>query len=60
MHLTPLDGGVRTEASFEIDFEAQGLAKPLALLARRGARQEVPRDLAGLKRRLEGRRALSD
>jgi carbon monoxide dehydrogenase subunit G len=54
VHLTPLEGGARTEARFEIDFEARGPAKPLALLARRGARREIPRDLAELKRRLEG------
>jgi Polyketide cyclase / dehydrase and lipid transport len=53
IHLTPLEGGARTEASFEIDFEARGVAKPLAFIARLGARREVPRDLARLKRRLE-------
>jgi uncharacterized protein YndB with AHSA1/START domain len=56
MHLTPLEGGAHTEARFEIDFEARGPAKPLAFLARRGAREEIPRDLAELKRRLEDER----
>jgi hypothetical protein len=41
--------------SFEIDFEARGLAKLIAPLARRGARHEIPRDLNQLKAQLESR-----
>ena len=54
MTFVPVDDGSKTRVSFEIDFEAKGLAKLIAAFARRGAREEVPRDLAQLKRNLEG------
>jgi hypothetical protein len=38
-----------------MDFDARGLAKLIAPLARRGARNEIPRDLQQLKARLESR-----
>jgi uncharacterized protein YndB with AHSA1/START domain len=50
---TPLEGGTKTSVTFEIDFEAQGLRKIMAILARRATRNEVPRDLARLKQLLE-------
>lgn len=53
MTFVPVEGGSKTRASFEIDFEARGIAKLMAAFARRGARVEVPRDLAQLKRKLE-------
>jgi len=55
MRFTPLAQGAATMVSFEIDFEARGLAKLIAPLARRGARNEIPRDLTQLKARLESR-----
>ncbi len=53
MTFAPLDGGARTKASFEIDFEAHGFGKLIAAFARHGANREVPRDLARLKEQLE-------
>ena len=53
MTFTPLDGGTKTSATFEIDFEAQGLKKIMAISARRATGNEVPRDLARLKQQLE-------
>jgi carbon monoxide dehydrogenase subunit G len=55
MRFTPLAQGAATMVSFEIDFEARGLAKLIAPLARRGARNEIPRDLQQLKAQLESR-----
>ena len=55
MRFTPLAQGAATMVSFEMDFEARGLAKLIAPLARRGARNEIPRDLKQLKARLESR-----
>jgi uncharacterized protein YndB with AHSA1/START domain len=55
MQFTPLAQGAATMVSFEIDFEACGLGKLIAPLARRGARNEIPRDLQQLKARLESR-----
>lgn len=53
MHFTPTDNGNGTTVAFQIDFQATGLARLFTPLARRGARREVPRDLAKLKRKLE-------
>ena len=55
MRFTPLAQGAATMVSFEIDFEARGLAKLIAPLARRGAWHEIPRDLKQLKAQLESR-----
>ena len=55
MRFTPLAQGAATMVSFEMDFEARGLAKLIAPLARRGARSEIPRDLTQLKAQLESR-----
>jgi carbon monoxide dehydrogenase subunit G len=55
MRFTPLAQGAATMVSFEMDFEARGLAKLIAPLARRGARNEIPRDLKQLKAQLESR-----
>jgi carbon monoxide dehydrogenase subunit G len=55
MRFTPLAQGAATMVSFEIDFEARGLGKLIAPLARRGARNEIPRDLQRLKAQLESR-----
>ncbi len=55
MRFTPLAEGAATLVSFEIDFQARGLAKLIAPLERRGARNEIPRDLQQLKVQLESR-----
>jgi len=55
MHFTPTDNGTSTTVAFQIDFQATGLARLFAPLARLGARREVPHDLAKLKRKLEER-----
>ena len=55
MRFTPLAQGAATMVRFEIDFEARGLGKLIAPLARRGARNEIPRDLQQLKAQLESR-----
>jgi Polyketide cyclase / dehydrase and lipid transport len=55
MRFTPLAQGAATMVSFEIGFEARGLAKLIAPLARRGARSDIPRDLRQLKTQLESR-----
>ena len=55
MTFTRLDGGRRTRAVFEMEFEGHGLGWLLVPLARRGAPSQIEGDLAGLKRRLETR-----
>jgi uncharacterized protein YndB with AHSA1/START domain len=55
IRFTPLAHGAATKVSFEIDFEARGLGKLIAPLARRSARNEIPRDLQQLKAQLESR-----
>jgi uncharacterized protein YndB with AHSA1/START domain len=55
MRFTPLARGTATTVTFEIDFEARGLGKLIAPLARRGARNQIPRDLQQLKAQLESR-----
>jgi hypothetical protein len=53
MTLTPLDGATRTQVVIDVDFQTSGIGKLFGLLARRGARKEVPRDAEHLKQRLE-------
>jgi uncharacterized protein YndB with AHSA1/START domain len=53
MTFAPLDGGARTRVDWQIDFEGRGIGKLMALMARRGARIELPRDLEQLRGRLE-------
>jgi uncharacterized protein YndB with AHSA1/START domain len=48
-----LGGANATRVEIAIDFETSGIARPLAILARRDARKQVPRELAALKQRLE-------
>lgn len=47
------DGGAATIVGFTIDFEGRGIGRIFAPMARRGARDEIPPDLATLKRILE-------
>jgi uncharacterized protein YndB with AHSA1/START domain len=55
MRFTPTGHGTSTTVAFQIDFQGTGFARLLVPLARLGARREIPRDLAKLKHRLEGR-----
>jgi uncharacterized protein YndB with AHSA1/START domain len=49
-----LDGGARSQVTIELDFEAHGLGKLLVpLVVRRQAREEMPKNLRNLKKRLE-------
>jgi uncharacterized protein YndB with AHSA1/START domain len=52
----PLDDGARSRVTIVLGFESRGIGKlllPLALLARRQARSEIPRNMQLLKQRLE-------
>jgi len=51
---TPVDQGKRTHIDYGIWFESHGIGKLIGMLARQGARKEVPDSLALLKKRLEG------
>ena len=53
MRFSPINGGSETHVEFEIDFRGRGAGTILALLARRDARKQVPRELAQLRARLE-------
>lgn len=53
--LEPFDGGSRSRFTIELTLVGRGIGKLFALLARRSARKQVPRDLLRLKRILEGR-----
>lgn len=53
MRLSPSNGGAETHVELEIDFVGRGAGKILALLARRDARKQVPRELQQLRHRLE-------
>jgi uncharacterized protein YndB with AHSA1/START domain len=57
MRFNPIDGGSQTQVDFEIDFRGRGAGTILALLARRDARKQIPRELAQLRARLEPSRA---
>jgi uncharacterized protein YndB with AHSA1/START domain len=54
MTLTPLEDATRTQVEIEVGFQTFGIGKLFGVLARRGARQEVPKDGEHLKDRLEG------
>lgn len=50
---TPADQGTRTHLDYGIWFEGHGFGKLIGILARVGARKDVPDSLALLKKRLE-------
>ena len=55
-NVEPLDEGARSRVTIILGFESHGIGKlllPLALLARRQARSEMPRNMQLLKQRLE-------
>ena len=54
--IEPLDGGSRSRFTLELTLAGRGIGRLFALLARRSARQQVPRDQLRLKRVLEGSR----
>ncbi|MEA2278011.1 MAG: hypothetical protein QOC78_2971 [Solirubrobacteraceae bacterium] len=56
MTFSPLDGGQRTRADFQIEFKGHGIGVLFAPLVRRSAPEQVRSDLANLKRRLEADR----
>jgi uncharacterized protein YndB with AHSA1/START domain len=50
----PLDGEARSRVTIELDFEGHGLGKLLVpLVVRRQAQREMPRNMQGLRERLE-------
>ena len=51
--LAEADGGASTHLDYSIWFEGRGIGKVIRLLARQGARKEVPASLALLKERVE-------
>ncbi len=51
----PLDNGRRSRVTTELVLEGRGIGKLLAILIRRAARKQVPRDQARLKEILERR-----
>ena len=53
--IEPLDGGSRSRYTLELDLVGHGIGKLFAIMARREARKEVPRDQARLKQILERR-----
>lgn len=53
MALAPADDGSSTQIDYQIWFEGHGVGKLVGLLARQGARKDVPQNLALLKQRLE-------
>ena len=54
--IEPLDGGSRSRFTLELTLAGRGIGRLFALLARRSARQQVPRDQLRLKSILEGGR----
>ena len=52
----PLDNGARSRFSLQLDLKGRGIGKVFALLARRSARKQIPKDQARLKEILEARR----
>lgn len=54
--IEPLDGGSRSRFTLELTLVGRGIGKLFAVLARRSARREVPRDQVRLKGILEGSR----
>jgi carbon monoxide dehydrogenase subunit G len=54
VRVEPLDGGARSRATIDVDFEGHGLGKLLVPLAvRREAEKKMPRNLRRLKEHLE-------
>ncbi len=51
--IEPLDKGSRSRFTLELDLQGRGIGRLLAMLARRSARKQVPRDQARLKEILE-------
>ena len=51
----PLDNGTRSRFTMQLDLKGQGIGRLFAILARRSAHQQVPRDQARLKQILEAR-----
>jgi carbon monoxide dehydrogenase subunit G len=54
VRVEPLDGGARSRATIDVDFEGHGMGKLLVpMVVRREAEKEMPRNLRRLKERLE-------
>lgn len=53
VELTPERQGAMTHVDYQIWFESHGIGKLVEVLARHGARKDVPNSLALLKKRLE-------
>ena len=52
--IEPLDDGMRSRVTIELDFEGHGIGKLLVpLVVRRQARKELPKNQQNLKDRLE-------
>ena len=52
--IEPLDDGMRSRVTIELDFEGHGIGKLLVpLVVRRQARKELPKNQQNLKERLE-------
>jgi hypothetical protein len=52
----PLDNGARSRFTLQLDLKGYGIGKIFALMARRSAREQIPKDQARLKQILETRR----
>jgi uncharacterized protein YndB with AHSA1/START domain len=50
----PLGGGAGSRVTFSLDFEGQGIGRPLLPMIRRQAVKQAPRSYRKLKERLEG------
>lgn len=53
VELAPTDDGAGTHLEYGIGFEGHGIGKLIAVLARKGARKDLPATLELLKQRLE-------
>ena len=53
INVEPLDGGARSKLTLELDIKGQGVGVLFALLARAGARKEIPKSHQRLKEILE-------
>ena len=51
----PLDNGARSRFTLQLDLKGYGIGKIFAVLARRSAREQIPKDQARLKQILETR-----
>jgi len=53
--IEPLDNGMRSRVTIELEFEGHGIGKLLLpLFVRRKAQEEMPRNMQRLKKQLEG------